>query len=298
MPRSPSSRNWSVNASADNRRYAVVTGSAGSLGRAFAVRLAERGYRLALVDVNEAENAETLRRVEIAGGSGTVETFDVASAEAWQALYDRLLRDWPRVDLLVNNAGVAGSGEVGVYSLADWQWLLDINLKSVIIGCHTFAERLKTNPGGAHVINIASFAAFACLPNMAAYNVAKAGVLALSETLRVEWHQYRVGFTVVCPSFFKSGLLDGARLNTESQREYTERAMTDADFTADDVAQAALRAMSRGTLYVVMPLGAKIYWWLKRFVPNFFMGKITWKFEAQPKVAPAKTKEGRTDAQP
>lgn len=262
------------------------------------MRLAERGYRLALVDLNETENRETLRLVELAGGSGHIATFDVASAGEWQALHDRLLVEWPRVDLLINNAGVAGSGEVGIYPLADWQWLLDINLKSVIIGCHTFAERLKQNPRGAHVINVASFAAFACLPNMAAYNVAKAGVLALTETLRVEWHQYRVGFTVVCPSFFTSGLLTGSRLQTESQRDYTEQAMRDASFTADDVARAALRAMDRGRLYVVMPLGAKIYWWLKRFVPNFFMSRITRKFEAQP-TAKAQTaaKKGTGNAQ-
>ena len=262
------------------------------------MRLAERGYRLALVDRNEAENRETLRLVAAAGGSGLVHTMDVASAEAWQQLHDRLFAPtdgaaaWPRLDLLVNNAGVAGSGEVGVYSLADWTWLLDINLRSVIVGCHTFAARLKENPNGAHVINVASFAAFACLPNMAAYNVAKAGVLALTETLRVEWHQYRVGFTVVCPSFFRSGLLTGSRLNTDSQRDYTEQAMNDARFTADDVACAAIKAMDRKRLYVVMPLGAKIYWWLKRFVPNFFMGRITRKFEAK-----ANENGGASDAQ-
>jgi short-subunit dehydrogenase len=269
-----------------------------------ALRLAERGYRLALVDRNDAENQETLRLVAAAGGSGLTHTMDVTSAEAWQQLHDRLFASndagaaWPRLDLLVNNAGVAGSGEVGVYSLADWTWLLDINLKSVIVGCHTFAARLKENPHGAHVINVASFAAFACLPNMAAYNVAKAGVLALTETLHVEWHQYRVGLTVVCPSFFTSKLLDGARLNTDSQREYTERAMRVAKFTADDVAGAALRAMDRKRLYVVMPLGAKIYWWLKRFVPCFFMSRITRKFEAKTERAVAREQAGgASDAQ-
>lgn len=257
------------------------------------MRLAERGYRLALVDLNEAENLETLRLVEVAGGSGRVETFDVTSIAAWQALHDRLAVEWPRVDLLINNAGVAGAGEVGLFPLDDWQWLVDVNLKSVVVGCHTFAERLKTNARGAHVINVASFAAFACLPNMAAYNVAKAGVLALSETLHVEWHQYRVGVTVVCPSFFVSGLLNGARLQTESQRDYTERSMREAKFSADDVAVQTLEAMAHGRLYVMMPYKSKSYWWLKRFFPNFFMRKVMRKFERQ-----AKPTEGEPDAQP
>lgn len=262
------------------------------------MRLAERGYRLALVDINDSENAETLRLLEIAGGSGFTAHVDVASASAWSELHERLAREWPRVDLLVNNAGVAASGEVGVTSLSDWEWLLGINLRSVILGCHSFAERLKSNAGGAHVINVASFAAFACLPNMAAYNVAKAGVLALTETLRIEWHQYRVGFTVVCPSFFTSGLLAAGRFNTDSQRDYTEREMSAAGFTADDVAQAALRAMDRGRFYVVMPLKAKMYWWLKRFVPNFFAKQITRRFELQPIDANATSNPAKTDAQP
>lgn len=260
------------------------------------MRLAERGYRLALVDINEPENAETLRLVELAGGSGFAARVDVASAEAWTDLHDRLAREWPRVDLLINNAGVAASGEVGLMSLADWEWLLGINLKSVILGCHTFAERLKTNADGAHVINVASFAAFACLPNMAAYNVAKAGVLALSETLRIEWHQYRVGFTVVCPSFFTSGLLPAGRFHTDSQRDYTQREMSEAGFTADDVAAAALRAMDRNRLYVVMPLKAKIFWWLKRFVPNIFTKEITRRFERQPTGATPSQTPTKPDA--
>jgi NAD(P)-dependent dehydrogenase (short-subunit alcohol dehydrogenase family) len=297
MPRSPSSRNSSVNATEDKTRYAIVTGSAGTLGRAFAVRLAERGYRLALVDINEPENAETLRLVELAGGSGFTARVDVSSAAAWTELHDRLAREWPRVDLLVNNAGVAASGEVGLMSLADWEWLLAINLKSVVLGCHTFAERLKTNAGGAHVINVASFAAFACLPNMAAYNVAKAGVLALSETLRIEWHRHRVGFTVVCPSFFTSGLLDAGRFHTDSQRDYTQREMSEAGFTADDVASAALRAMDRKRFYVVMPRKAKLFWWLKRFVPNLFMKEITRRFELQPKTANETSTPAKPDAQ-
>lgn len=297
MPRSPSSRNSSVNVASDKTRYAIVTGSAGTLGRAFAVRLAERGYRLALADLNESENAETLRLVELAGGSGFAARVDVASAEAWTDLHARLTHEWPRVDLLVNNAGVAASGEVGLASLADWEWLLAINLKSVILGCHTFAERLKANAGGAHVINVASFAAFACLPNMAAYNVAKAGVLALSETLRIEWHQYRVGFTVVCPSFFTSGLVEAGRFHTDSQRDYTQREMNEAGFTADDVACAALRAMDRKRFYVVLPLKAKLFWWLKRFIPNIFMKEITRRFEKQPIGAGANPKAAKPDAQ-
>ncbi|MBL9094835.1 MAG: SDR family NAD(P)-dependent oxidoreductase [Planctomycetaceae bacterium] len=260
------------------RKTAVVTGSAGTLGRAFAVRLARAGWFVACVDVNEAENRETLRQVVEAGGEGFCAACDVREPAEWRALHDHLRAARPSLDLLVNNAGVAGAGEIGQFPLDDWQWVLDTNLRSVIVGCHTFADWLRENPAGARVINVASLAAFAALPSMGAYNVAKAGVLALSETVRTEWAETKVGVTVVCPGFFASGLVTAARMMTEEQRNFTQRSMDAAGFTADDVAAAALRASERGRMYVVLPRRAHILWWLKRWFPRLYLRLLARQF--------------------
>lgn len=252
-----------------DRRTAIVTGSAGGLGRALAVRLARDGYRLALVDVNDEGNRETASAVAAAGGDSRCEHVDVTEAEQWQALCDRLRVDWPRLDLLVNNAGIAGAGDVGDFPLNQWRRMLDVNLHAAILGCHTFAPWLKEQ-GVGHVVNVASFAAFACLPGMAAYNVSKAGVLALSETLRIEWAPHGVGVTAVCPGFFPTQLLRAAYMHTERQREFAEQAMRGSRISPDDVAAAILDAVARNKPYAILPRRARIFWRLKRFVPTWF----------------------------
>ncbi len=253
---------------AADRRNAIITGAASGLGRAIALRLARDGWQMALVDVNDAANDETLRLVRAAGGDGFTHHMDVAQPDAWERLRDRLQNDWQNLDLLVNNAGVAGSGEVGKYSLDDWQWILGINLNAGIYGCHYFIPWLKQNPRGAHIINTASLAAVAAKPGMAGYNVTKAGMLALSETLYGELKPHNIGVTVVCPSFFQTNLLNDGRLE-KIDRDLASKMMKVANFTADDVAAAAVQAMADKRLYVVLPRQGRVFWRLKRFFPNY-----------------------------
>lgn len=256
------------------RRNAIITGAASGLGRAISLRLAREGWNIAICDLNDAGSEETLGLVRAAGGDGRVEHLDVTQAGDWQALHDRLRRDWQQLDLLVNNAGVAGAGEVGEYPLADWHWIVDINLWNGIYGCHTFVEWLKENPAGAHIINTASLAAIGSAPGMAAYNVTKAGMLALSETLFAELAPHNVGVTVLCPAFFATNLLKQGRFAREDWCKVANRAFETAKLTADDVAAAAVAAMKAKRLYVVVPGQAKLFWYLKRFRPQAFLARV------------------------
>lgn len=260
----------------DRPRTAIVTGAAGGLGRALAVRLARAGWSLVLVDVDDDGNRAA---AAAAGGEVRCERLDVADADAWLALHDRLRADRTHLDLLVNNAGIAAAGNVGEMSLDRWRRVLDVNLSGVIHGCHTFVPWLKENPAGAHVVNVASFAAFASLPEMAAYNVSKAGVVALSETMRAELAADRVGVTVVCPGFFPTGLARNALMQHESQREFTEEMMRLSPITADQVAEAILRAVERNDPYVIVPARARRFWFMKRFFPKFFLRQIARRYQ-------------------
>jgi NAD(P)-dependent dehydrogenase (short-subunit alcohol dehydrogenase family) len=256
------------------RRSAIVTGSAGALGRAVAVRLARDGWRIALADVDDDGNRATATAVAAAGGEPRCERLDVADAVAWRDLVDRLKADWPQLDLLVNNAGIAAAGRVGEMSLDDWRHVVDVDLWGAVYGCHTCVEWLKQNPAGSHVVNVASFAGFAALPEMAAYNTAKAGVIALSETMRTELAAERVGVTVVCPGFFASGLGRLARMQTQSQRDFMDEAMRNARIAADDIAAAIVEAVARNRPYVVLPARARRFWLLKRLFPEFFLRRV------------------------
>ena len=257
---------------------AIVTGGASGLGRAICLRLARDGWNLAICDVNEAGARETLEQVEQAGGSGHVETFDVTDFDQWQALRERLRARWQQLDLLVNNAGVAGAGAVSEYSIEDWRWMMGVNLWNGIYGCHTLVPWLKENPRGAHIINTASAASFGSLPTMAAYNVTKAGMVALSETLYAELKNSGIGVTVLCPAFFRTNLLNEARFVREDQRDMGQKQFQEAKMTADNVAAAAIDAMHKKRLYVVMPRDARVHWYMKRLMPARVMNRVAAAF--------------------
>ncbi len=257
--------------STTNQHCAIVTGAASGLGRALAVRLAERGWHVALADVDIAGCGETAALVERAGGTARVERLDVTKPDEWTDLVERLQRDWPQLDLLVNNAGVACSGDVGDLPLENWRWALETNLFGAIHGCHACRDWLVRNPRGSSIVNIASAAAIVCAPSMGPYNVSKAGVVALSETLYAELLASSVGVTVVCPGFFASNLLTGARFQTTRESESAARFMQGARVSADDVARAILRAIARKQLYLVLPARARFYWRLRRLWPATMM---------------------------
>jgi NAD(P)-dependent dehydrogenase (short-subunit alcohol dehydrogenase family) len=252
-------------------KCAIVTGAASGLGRAIAVRLAYDGWRIALVDIDDEGCRRTLDEVNSAGGAGQVELTDVSSPTAWEELRDRLQAQWPQLDLLVNNAGVCGAGEVGEFSLDDWQWLLATNLLGVVYGCHTMVDWLKANPNGAQLLNVASIAAFAAAPSMAAYSVAKAGVVALSEALRAELSSQGVSVSVLCPGFVPTGLLGRGRFSRDAHRRAAERLTRISPLTAEGIADAAIRALARRRFYVIEGLRSRLLWRLKRWFPRLFL---------------------------
>ncbi len=259
----------------EKRRNAVVTGAASGLGRALAVRLARDGWCIAVCDIDEIGSQETMAQVRAAGGEGRGEYLDVSQRGQWRALRERLQADWPQLDLLANNAGVAGAGEVGEFPLEDWQWVLDVNLRSGIYGCHTFVEWLKQNPQGAHIINTASMAAIESAPPTAAYNVTKGALVSLSETLYAQLLPHNVGVTVVCPASFPTNLNKSLRATGEHWRNLLERLTDQSTMTATDVAERAVRAMRRKQLYVMLPRSARWRWYLKRLAPQSFLRGVS-----------------------
>ncbi len=174
--------------------------------------------------------------------------------------------DQGRCDLIVNNAGVAATGRVGEATLEDWRWCVDIDLFGPIYGCHAFVPRMR-DQGSGHVVNVASIAAYAQAPRMGPYNVAKAGVVALSETLRGELLGTGIGVTVVCPGFFKTDIASNMRYTDLKERDATERLVGGADMDAGNVASAVVNAVEQGKPFVVMPRMAQFLFWARRLLP-------------------------------
>lgn len=253
-----------------------MTGAASGLGRAIAVRLGRDGWTLALCDLNVAGCEETRALVEGAGGSAQIEVLDVREESQWLALREKLKGAWPRCDLIVNNAGVVVSGGVGDTPVADWDWLLSINLRGVILGCHTFVPWLMQNPQRSYVLNMASIAGLLAPVRMGAYNVAKAGVVSLSETLYTEVKRHNIGVTVVCPWFVKTNLLDTGRFADPKEKAGGALYMAQSRLTPDKVADYAVRRMYRGKLYAVIGFESRQIWRMKRHFPQFYANFAEW----------------------
>jgi NAD(P)-dependent dehydrogenase (short-subunit alcohol dehydrogenase family) len=247
---------------------AVVTGAGSGIGRAFAVKLAARGASVVCADINEVSVRETVALVEQAGATGIAVTCDVSRSDDVVALRDRAV-DWfgHAPTLLINNAGIgAGGNTVGRASLEDWHRTLQINLWGVIYGCHHFLPIMK-QAGRGGVINVASAAGFAAGPRMAAYNVSKAGVMSLSETLAAELSGTGVRVTVLCPTFVKTGIFSGELIEPQVGSTGAQIANW-VGMSPEKVAAMALDGHDHGELYVVPQLDARAIWLAKRLLPT------------------------------
>ncbi|MGK4007181.1 SDR family NAD(P)-dependent oxidoreductase [Sorangium sp. So ce1036] len=246
---------------------AVITGAASGLGRALALELAGRRARLLLADLDEEGSRETARLVAAAGGEAHGVRCDVSQRDDVAALVGEADRALGGVDLLVNNAGVCVGGQVGEIPLEDWAWVMGVNLWGVVHGCHAFAPRFRQQRSG-HILNIASAAGFISVPGLAPYCVTKAGVVALSETLRLELAEHGVGVTVLCPTFFKTRIVESGRGLDAAARSAAEKLMGRKGLQADYVARLAIEAVDAGRLYAMPHRDGRWAWRLKRAVPE------------------------------
>lgn len=256
-----------------SRPRAAISGAASGFGRALSLELASRGARLILSDIDEEGLAETARRAETRGAEVRTIRCDVRDAEAieaWAVLADEAFSG---VDLVVNNAGVAATGPVGDVSLEDWRWQIDINLWGVIYGCHAFVPRMKAQ-GQGWVLNVASAAGFVSAPTMGPYNVSKAGVIALSETLAAELHGTGVETSVLCPTFFRTRIHESARSTDPKVQGQTRKLVTHAKWSAEEIAKIALAGLERGDLYIVPQPDARALWRAKRVLGGAFYGAM------------------------
>jgi NAD(P)-dependent dehydrogenase (short-subunit alcohol dehydrogenase family) len=248
---------------------AVVTGAGSGLGRELCLKLAQRKYSILLADVKLAGACETLDMVRKAGGDGEVYACDVTKKEAVEQMARYAFDKFKRVDLLINNAGVTCAGFTGEIPIENWQWCIDIDMWGMIYGCQYFIPRMKAQ-GGGYIINVASEAGLVCLPQMGPYNVAKAAVIALSETIKTELAPHNIGVSVVCPSFFNTNLLKSMRYQTEYQKELAQTTFDRGRLSASDIAGCVIKAMDKNRLYVVPGMSAKLMWLNKRFSPELY----------------------------
>jgi NAD(P)-dependent dehydrogenase (short-subunit alcohol dehydrogenase family) len=197
-------------------RVAAVTGAASGIGRSLAVELARRGAPLALCDVDESGLAETVNRCEGSGVKVTSERLDVADRAAVHAWADRVVADHGRVNLVVNNAGVALIADIDTMGYDDLDWLIGINFWGVVHGTKAFLPHLKA-AGEGHIVNVSSVFGLISIPSQAAYNSAKFAVRGFTDALRMELEIAPCGVscTTVHPGGIRTNIARTARVRSE-----------------------------------------------------------------------------------
>jgi len=250
------------------QKRAFVTGAASGLGLAICERLAQSGWKLLIADINAERLAQAEQKLQALGAQTLTRVIDVTRYSAQQDAANAVQDAWGGVDLVFNNAGIATAGAIDELSIEDWERTIDIDLWSVVYGCKIFAPMLKQQ-GGGHIINTASSAGTLAGPEMAAYNVAKAGVVSLSETLKTELSKDNIGVTVVCPTVFVTSLGDTMTGRTQME-DNLMRQLQASKVSAQDIVEDVVAAIEKDRLYVMTQADARWGWRLKRFFPELY----------------------------
>lgn len=272
-----------------NSQRILITGGASGLGRAMAEAWAKEGARVLIGDVNEERGRETVEALSSLPGTVEFLYLDVRDAANFNAAREWLEQHWGGLDVLVNNAGVAAAARIDRGDMADWDWIFDINVKGPVRACKVFVPMMKRQ-GHGHIVNIASLAGLVNAPVMASYNVTKAGVIALSETLRNELSIHGIGCTVVCPGFFRTNLHESVRSPEPGMVEVVDKLLSSDELTAAQIAVMIQHAVARQQFLLIPHKSARRAWFIKRFVPPLFrrvMRDSAMRLERQIKKAEA-----------
>jgi len=225
----------------------LITGAASGLGAALARAWEERGAVVLRTDRAPAEDILPL---------------DITSDADWSAARQHVERTWGGLDVLVNNAGIAGGGRLDVSGIDEWQRLVDINLLGAVRGTATFTPVFKRQ-GSGRVVNVASLAGLVHPAGMAGYNATKAAVVALTETTGHELAAHGVSAHVVCPSYFRTNLMAGAEGRDPALRQVMTRLVEEAPLGPDEIAAAVLDAIDAGVELIVPDDAARAAYQLK-----------------------------------
>lgn len=252
-----------------NKKVMVITGAASGLGKAIAMAAAQQGYDIAVADVQQQAGEQAVAEIVALGRQAAYFHCDVGQSDSLMHLKDEVIKTFGQVNVLVNNAGVGAQGTVCDSTEAQWERQWQINLMGVVRGCQAFIPQLKKSNEPA-IVNVASFAAIALAPGVASYNVAKAGVVALSETLRCELAETGIHVSVLCPAFFKTNLVQSMHDSDDKVKNQINRWMDKSKYTADDVAKMVLSAIESKKFMILCDSTTQWQYRISRWFPNYF----------------------------
>lgn len=251
---------------------AVVTGAASGIGRAIATELARRGCEVMLGDLQIEQAEEAASRIKAAGGKATAVKIDVRDFPAMEQVARATFERTRRLDYIFNNAGISIGGGVIQYSIEDWNYIIDVNLRGVINGIQA-AYPLMIRQGFGHIINTASMSGLLPTPGNVAYATTKHAIVGLSISLRAEAALLGVRVSVLCPGVISTPIWDGGGKYGKTYslippallKQMLEKARP---MSPDIFAKKALNLVAKNKAIIIVPSWWKVRWWVNRFSPS------------------------------
>lgn len=231
----------------ERKGNAIVTGAARGIGRTIALHLAGAGYNVAISDILEADARSTAIEVEALGVSARVVRTDVSSEPDVEALIQGVNEAWGSVDVLVNNAGVTRDNLLVRMSQADWDLVLDINLKGAFL-CSREAAKVMMRQRSGRMVNIASVAGLMGTAGQANYAASKAGLIAMTKTMARELGGRNVTVNAIAPGFIITEMTD--QLSDKVKEGYLSQIPLRRGGTPQDIADAVGFLVSPAAGYI------------------------------------------------
>jgi NADP-dependent 3-hydroxy acid dehydrogenase YdfG len=271
-------------------KVCVVTGAGSGIGRALALDLARRGARLALSDVDDTGLAETVDQARSAGAREVrSDRLDVADRDAFAAYATSVADHFGRVNVVVNNAGVALAGDLGDLEYPDMDWIMGVNFWGVVHGTKEFLPHLIAS-GDGHLVNISSLFGLVSMPGQSMYNASKYAVRGMSEALRTELliAGHPVGVTVVHPGGIKTAIARNARVSSREDKAETARLFDEklAKMTPERAAEIILKGVLANKARVLVGLDAHAVHTLAKVAGSRYQDIVA---RASRRVLPPKT---------
>jgi NAD(P)-dependent dehydrogenase (short-subunit alcohol dehydrogenase family) len=243
-------------------KVAVITGAASGIGRALAKRCVREGMKVVLSDIEEESLAQAGQELHAGDGTLLAVRTDVSKESDIEALAQKAVSTFGRVHLLINNAGVGIEGTVWESTVADWEWVMGVNLWSLIYSVRTFVPIMLQQDTECHILNTASIGGLISGPGKGVYMVTKHGVVSLSETLCCDLAERgaKIKVSVLCPGSVNTRIIESARnrpselwnepVNVELTRPETIREV-EAGLSPERVAEIAFQGIVNDRFYIL-----------------------------------------------
>jgi len=219
---------------ASSHGYALITGASSGIGRATAIAFGKAGVSVILVGRSKDRLAETAAAVQATGVNATIAPMDLAQLEQVKPQIAAIAAQYP-IDILVNNAGMGYTGDLLTTPLDDWQQVMNLNVASVLMTIQAVLPGMRDRQRGT-IVNVASIAGYQAFPGWGAYNVSKAGLIALSKTLAAEERPHGIRVVTLSPGAVNTPIWDTQTV----QADFDRSKMLTPEIVADSIVHTAL----------------------------------------------------------